>query len=465
MAIAVVVILLVVGSLVFHFASPWWFTPIASNWTMVDDTITITFWVTGIVFVAINLFLAWCVIKYRHRKGQKANYEPENQKLEVWLTIITTVGVVAMLAPGLIVWGEFVNVPDDAMEVEAVGQQWHWSYRYPGEDGDFGDVDPKLIGVDNPFGMDPNDPAGRDDVLVFSSQMHLPIDVPVKMLLRSKDVLHNFTVAQFRVKMDLVPGIVTYMWLTPTREGEFDVLCEELCGMAHHTMRGRVVVQSQEDYQDWLNAQPTYAEILDTPAGDEDAGKLAYAPCQACHGENAEGNLALNAPKLAGMDDWYLRAQLRNYQRAWRGADPQDVLGAQMRGMAATLADAAAISNVVAYIGSLPDTPAEPTITGNIAKGKKLYETCVNCHGAQGEGIWAMNAPRIAGMSDWYTASQLRNFRDGIRGAHPDDFYGRQMAQISMMLNDEQEISDLIAYMNELGEQQFAAMDAATSYK
>ncbi len=92
MAIAVVVILLVIGSVIFHFISPWWFTPIASNWGMIDDTINLTFWVTGIVFVLVNLFLAYCILKFRHKPGQKAHYEPENKKLETWLTAITAVG-------------------------------------------------------------------------------------------------------------------------------------------------------------------------------------------------------------------------------------------------------------------------------------------------------------------------------------------------------------------------------------
>jgi cytochrome c oxidase subunit 2 len=465
MAVAIVVTLLVIGTLVFHFASPWWFTEIASNWVMIDTTINLTFWVTGVVFVLINLFMAWCVYKFRHKPGQKAHYEPENSKLEVWLTGITAVGVIAMLAPGLIVWADFVNVPEDAIEVEAVGQQWHWTYRYPGADAEFGDVDPLLISPENPFGMDPDDMTGRDDVLVHHPEMHLPIDQPVKMLLRSKDVLHNFTVAQFRVKMDLVPGIATHMWLTPTREGTYDVLCEELCGMAHHTMRGQVVVESQANFDQWLAAQSTYGEILATPAGDPAAGKSAFAPCEACHGKNAEGNLAMNAPKLSGMDAWYLRTQLKNYKAMWRGSDPADVFGAQMRGMAATLADEKAISNVVAYIGSLPDARVEPTITGDVEHGEQLYETCVNCHGAEGQGIWAMNAPRIAGMSDWYTANQLRNFRDGLRGSHPQDFYGRQMAQIAQMLNEEHEINDVVAYMNTLGPQKVAGLEASDNYK
>ncbi len=469
MAIAVVVTLLVIGSLVFHFASPWWFTPLASNWSTIDDTINITFWVTGIVFVAVNLFLAWCVYRYRYKEGQKARYEPENSRLEIWLTGITTVGVIAMLAPGLIVWAEFVQVPDNAVEVEAIGQQWHWSYRYPGDDGEFGDVDPTLISVGNPFGMDPTDERGQDDVLVADPQMHLQIDQPVKILLRSKDVLHNFTVAEFRVKMDMVPGMVTYMWLTPTLEGNYDVLCEELCGMAHHAMRGKVVVEGKDAYEAWIASQPTYAEILAATPGDAVAGKTAYGPCAACHGQNGEGNLAMNSPKLSGIDDWYLRRQLYNYKLVTRGTDPSDVFGAQMRGMVATLFNDKAINDVVAYIGTLPDTPAEPTISGNISNGKKLYETCVNCHGADGEGIWAMNAPRIAGISDWYTANQLRNFRDGLRGAHPQDFYGQQMAQMAQMLNEEHEINDVIAYMNTLGasfgEQQVAGIETTETFK
>jgi cytochrome c oxidase subunit 2 len=162
MAIAIVVLLLVLGSLVFHIWSPWYFTPIASNWTAMDDTISLTFWVTGAVFVAVNVFMAYCVIRYRQRKGSAADYEPENKKLEVWLVGLTTVGVAAMLAPGLAVWADFVHVPQDAAIVEAVGQQWHWTYRFPGKDGKLGVVDSRHVSDKNPFGIDPEDPNGKD---------------------------------------------------------------------------------------------------------------------------------------------------------------------------------------------------------------------------------------------------------------------------------------------------------------
>ena len=157
MVFAWALILLVVATVVFHFASPWWFTEIASNWTTMDQTVNVTFWVTGFVFVVVNLFMAWAVIRYRHRKGktEKADYEPENKKLEWWLTIITSVGIAAMLAPGLAVWAKFVTPPEDASIIEVVGQQWAWSYRLPGRDGELGESDMKLVTLDNPLGVDP----------------------------------------------------------------------------------------------------------------------------------------------------------------------------------------------------------------------------------------------------------------------------------------------------------------------
>ena len=111
MILAVVIFALVIGSVIFHFASPWWFTDIVSQWDSIDGVISITFWITGAVFVLCNLFLAYCVYKFRKKPGHKAVYEPENHKLESWLSAITTVGVIAMLAPGLFVWADFVTVP------------------------------------------------------------------------------------------------------------------------------------------------------------------------------------------------------------------------------------------------------------------------------------------------------------------------------------------------------------------
>ncbi len=450
MPLAVVLILLVVGSVVFHLLSPWTFTELASNWGLIDLTIDITFWVTGTVFVLVNLFLAYCVIKFRYKKGARAAYEPENKKLESWLTGLTAIGVAAMLTPGLFVWASFVNVPEDAIEVEAVGQQWHWTFRYPGDDGKFGEVDAERITDDNPFGMDPDDPNGQDDVLVYSPEAHIPIDQPVKFLLRSKDVLHDFAVAQFRVKMDLVPGMETFLWLTPTRLGRFEILCEELCGIAHHTMRGAVVVDEPEEYASWIAKQSTWAQNSMKVAGNAQVGSAQFIVCAACHGQQGEGMAALNAPKIAGQSAWYLKRQLQNYKSGARGAHADDVFGRQMAPMAATLVNDAAIDNVIAHIQTLPDNPSPATIDGDVGKGEKLYRVCSYCHGADGQGIRAMNAPRAAGMSDWYLARQLENFREGVRGSHSSDFYGFQMGLMAGVARDEKAINDLVAYINTL---------------
>jgi len=449
MAIAVVLLLLVVGSVAFHFLSPWWFTPIASNWQMMDDTVSITFWVTGIVFVAVNLFMAYAIVRYRHRNGHRASYEPENKKLEWWLTILTTLGIAAMLTPGLFVWAKFVDVPHDANVVEALGQQWSWSYRFPGKDGVLGATSAKLISRANPFGIDPNDPKGRDDVLISSPELHLPIGKPIKLLLRSKDVLHDFTVPQFRVKMDLVPGTVTHLWFTPTKTGTFDVLCEELCGIAHFAMRGRVVVEEDGVFQTWLAAQPTFSESSAQPAGDAAAGAALYAVCSACHGAKGEGNQSINAPKLAGQASWYLARQLQHFRQGMRGARDEDQFGKQMAAMAATL-DEVGIGNILAYLATLPDEPAPATVVGDAARGKSLYATCAECHGAAGEGIWSTHAPRLSHMSDWYLARQLQNFRQGIRGSHPQDFHGAQMVFMARTLAHERATDDVLAYINSL---------------
>ncbi len=263
MIVAVVLVLVGLGTVAFHFLSPWWWTPIASNWGYVDDTIIVTFWITGVVFVAIVLFMAYCVFRYRYREDRRADYEPENKKLEWWLTGLTTVGVAGMLAPGLFVWNQFVSVPEEATEVEALGQQWQWTFRLPGEDGVMGTSDTRIIDFDNPFGLDPDDPNGQDDVLIESDELHLPLDQPVKMLLRSIDVLHDFYVPQFRAKMDMVPGTVTYFWFTPIRTGTFEILCFELCGVGHYAMRGTVVVEEESAYQAWLEEQPTFAEMME----------------------------------------------------------------------------------------------------------------------------------------------------------------------------------------------------------
>ena len=160
MVVAFILVLVVVGSVVFHFLSPWWWTPIASNWHYIDNTIIITFWITGVVFVAVVLFVAYCVFRFRHQAGRtRRHYEPENKKLEWWLTIATALGVAAMLAPGLFVWNQFVTVPARrdrdrsrrpamAVELTACRARTASSARPTRSD----------VTAENPLGLNPDDP-------------------------------------------------------------------------------------------------------------------------------------------------------------------------------------------------------------------------------------------------------------------------------------------------------------------
>ena len=450
MALAVVIFLLVVGSVIFHFASPWWFTDIAADWGTIDFTINVTFWVTGFVFIVVNLFMAYCVWKFRQADGHKAVYEPENTKLEAGLSIFTTIGVVAMLAPGLFVWAQFVTVPENAAEYEVLGQQWQWQFRYPGVDGQLGAADTTFVSETNPFGINPQDPNGMDDVVVNDPIMHLPLNQPVKALLRSNDVLHNYTVTQFRVKMDLVPGLVSYLWFDPTVAGTYDIMCEELCGIGHYVMRGSVVVEPQAEFDTWLAAQPTFAETQNQAAPNVAAGQAQYAACAACHGAQGEGNEALNAPKLAGQQAWYIERQLGYFKEGVRGGDG-DTNGQQMTAFANMLATDDTVRNVAAYIASFPDTPAATTVTGDIDNGYDIYDrNCAACHLDDGAGTWYTDAPKLSGMSDWYFVTQISNFRAGIRGMHPSDDYGEQMVGMATAMADLEEINDVAAYINTL---------------
>ena len=262
MHIGFIFLAVVVGSVLFHIFTPWYWTDVASNWGSMDDTITLTFWVGGGVFVAVCLFMVYCVFKFSYKEDRRAEYKPEDKKLEKILTIATTLGVVALLAPGLIVWNQYVNVPKNALEVDVMAWQWGWQYRLPGEDGKLGNTKVVNINDNNPFGIIPEDPNGRDDILIQSDVIHLKNNRPVKILLRSVDVLHNWYVPQFRAKMDAVPGVITYYWFEPQKIGEYEVLCAEYCGVGHYGMRGTVFVKSEQDYENWLQEQETFSDLI-----------------------------------------------------------------------------------------------------------------------------------------------------------------------------------------------------------
>ena len=252
----------IIGSVLFHIFTPWWWTDIASNWGAMDDTINLTFWIGGGVFILVCLFMVYCTFRFSYKEGRNVEYKPEDNKLEKILTVATTLGVAALLAPGLIVWNEFINTPKNALNIEVMAWQWGWQYRLPGEDGKLGTAQVVKISDENPFGINLDDPNGKDDILIQSDELHLKTNRPVQILLRSVDVLHNFYVPQFRAKMDAIPGIISYYWFEPNKVGEYEVLCAEYCGLGHYGMRAKVVVENEQNYENWLNEQETFSSLI-----------------------------------------------------------------------------------------------------------------------------------------------------------------------------------------------------------
>lgn len=188
---------------------------------------------------------------------------------------------------------------------------------------------------------------------------------------------------------------------------------------------------------------------LAAQAGDAEAGKALYEPCIACHGPNAEGMPALNSPGLAGQSESYLMRQLWDFKKGNRGAAEGDTIGAQMRPMAMALPDGQAIANVAAYIASLPPADPAATVEGDADNGRKLYTSkCGACHGGQGWGNEALYTPRLTIIGDAYLIRQVKNFQGGMRGAHKDAQYGKQMAMMAKVVTED-ELLDIAAFLNE----------------
>ena len=260
--LAIVIVLLVAAAALVTVAGVWWLPPLASNWGTIDAMLVITLVITGVAFVAVHLVIAYFVVRYRRERAQQAEFIPDNPKLEKILIGVTSLGIVILLAPGLFVYSRFIQPPSAPLVVEVLGQQWSWSYRLPGADGELGRADPVLF-TQNPFGVDVDDPKAQDDVLVFpGSPLHLPVNRAVLLKIRSKDVIHSVYIPAFRVKMDAVPGLLTQTWFIPTKTGTFELLCAELCGIGHFNMKSAIVVESEAEFEDWLRGQTTVSQAF-----------------------------------------------------------------------------------------------------------------------------------------------------------------------------------------------------------
>jgi cytochrome c553 len=188
------------------------------------------------------------------------------------------------------------------------------------------------------------------------------------------------------------------------------------------------------------------AELL--PPGEAD-----YGYCTVCHGIEGRGNPAVGAPNLAVLEPWYVKRQLEAYRDGYRGIDPEDLIGVEMRPVAARLDDAA-IEAVAEYVSTFDRAPTRPSVLGDADHGAALYETCAACHGEAGEGNEQLGGPPLAGQSDWYLVRQLGAYRLGWRGAHSDDQWGLQMKSMAANLAGEGDVLDVVAYISSLAERQ-----------
>jgi cytochrome c oxidase subunit 2 len=184
-------------------------------------------------------------------------------------------------------------------------------------------------------------------------------------------------------------------------------------------------------------------------AGGAGAGNT-FDYCLLCHGTNANGNPGISAPKLSGMEPWYLARQLENFAAGVRGVPAGDASGHEMGPVGMRVKTEGSLEAAVAFIGTLESKKPVPTVKGNVANGKKLYASCTACHGAKGEGNASLQAPALAARSDWYLATQLANYRQGLRGADERDTYGAQMRAVAATLPDDAAIADVVAYINRL---------------
>ncbi len=251
--------------------------PASDHGVLVDRMLYITLALTFIVFVITQVALFWFSYKYQESDTRKAFYYPHNNKLEVIWTVIPAITLTVLVGFGIFYWFKITGeAPKDAMQVEVVGSQFKWEYRYPGADKVFGKKYFKEISdaKNNPLGQLWDDPANHDDIYVSGEPMHLVVNKPVKLIIGAKDVIHDVGLAHFRMKMDAVPGTPTTMWFTPTKttadmkketknpDFVYEISCDQMCGKGHWSMRGEIVVETQEEFDAWLaKKDPQYAKV------------------------------------------------------------------------------------------------------------------------------------------------------------------------------------------------------------
>ncbi len=263
--------------------------PASDHGVLIDRMLYITIALTGIVFVITQVALFWFSFKYQESDTRKAYYYPHNNKLELIWTVIPAITLTILVGFGLFYWFKITgDAPKNAMQIEVTGSQFKWEFRYPGNDKIFGKKYYKQISGEknNPLGQLWDDKANNDDIYIVGEDMHLVVNKPVKLIIGSKDVIHDVGLAHFRMKMDAVPGTPTTMWFTPTYTSKqmkektgnpdfvYEISCDQMCGRGHYGMRGTIIVETQEEFDAWMaKKKPQY--LVANPDKDPSAPKAA----------------------------------------------------------------------------------------------------------------------------------------------------------------------------------------------
>jgi cytochrome c oxidase subunit 2 len=256
----------------------------SSHGLQIDHIIEFCHWFMGVLFVGWSAFFIFVLIRFRKRRQPNANYlgvtSPISTHLEFSVVLIEAVLLLGFAIP---LWAKRVNdfpPGKEALLVHVVAQQFSFNYHLPGADGQFGRRDVSFVSNSNPLGLDPNDPAGKDDI-VTTGELHVPVNRPVIAELSSKDVIHDFFITDMRIAGDAIPGSLIPIWFTPVKTGSYEVICGQLCGLGHYGMKGTLVVDTPQDYQAWLKeraelaASAQGAPAAPSPGAPQPQGKPA----------------------------------------------------------------------------------------------------------------------------------------------------------------------------------------------
>jgi cytochrome c oxidase subunit II len=254
--LAVFLVVLVLASSWLFVQRRWWLPQLAStHGADIDGVFLITLIIAGVLFVLLQSVLAYFAFRYGERRDGRARYwiRPGLEKRFALTAGIIIFGVdVAIFALGESQWFKaWGPAPPGTPVIEVMAEQFVWNFRYPGRDGVFGKTDSMLISSTNPFGIDHGDPANADDI-VSINQLHLPESKPVRLQLRSHDVIHSLFLPHQRVKQDVVPGMRIEIWFVPNRAGRYEIACSQLCGLGHYRMQAQLTVEAQETFDQWL---------------------------------------------------------------------------------------------------------------------------------------------------------------------------------------------------------------------